>query len=209
MDFNRTTTAFRKTLATESSAYGVTLSDSSLNGLAGYYELLQRWNPRVHLVAPCTPEQFATRHVLESLIMLKYLPNGASVAEVGSGAGLPILPCLIVRPDITAVMFEISQKKAVFLREALGHTGLSARAVVKNDRFEDTEVPAAQFLTCRALDRFEEMLQHLLEWAPRPSTSLLFGAQRLAKKIESLGFESSAELIPNSKARFLYVVKKG
>ena len=209
MDATTATAQFRKSLASNAPAYGVTLSDQNIDELANYYELLQRWNPRVHLVAPCTAEQFATRHILESLLMLKHLPDGAKVVDVGSGAGLPIVPCLIVRSDTTAVLFEISQKKAVFLREALGHTHLSSRATVRNERFEDATVPPCEFLSCRALERFEEMLPHLLEWAPAQSTLILFGALRLSNQIESLGFASNAELIPRSKARFLYLVRKG
>lgn len=119
-----------------------------------------------------------------------------------------MLPCLIVREDLTAVLYEISQKKSVFLREALSHTGVSNRAQVKNERFETSEVPAVGFLTCRALERFEEMLPYLLKWAPSRATLILFGAKRLEKRIEGLGFSAKAELIPGSKARFLYVIKK-
>jgi 16S rRNA (guanine527-N7)-methyltransferase len=208
MNSAKNTVQFQMALASAASDYGVKLAASDLDELGKYFEILQRWNPRVHLVAPCTPEQFATRHILESLVMLKHLPTGASIAEVGSGGGLPIVPCMIVRPDITAVLFEISQKKSVFLREALIHCALSARATVRNERFEDTPSPEAGFLTCRALERFEDMLPHLLEWAPKQSTLILFGALRLVRRIESLGFTSTAELIPRSKARYLYLVRK-
>ena len=53
------------------------------------------------------------------LVLLKHLPANAKVVEVGAGAGLPIIPCLIVRPDLEAVLIEASKKKSVFLREAL------------------------------------------------------------------------------------------
>jgi 16S rRNA (guanine527-N7)-methyltransferase len=176
--------------------------------LEQYYELLNVWNARVHLVAPCSPQEFATRHILESLLLLKYLPRDATIAEVGAGAGLPMIPCLIVRPDLRAVLIEASQKKAVFLREALSRTSISMRANVIAERFERLPPPAVGFVTCRALERFEEMLPHLFEWAPASSTLLLFGGKRLESRIESLGFASSAEVIPQSKARFLFVVKK-
>lgn len=208
MNTSNTTAQFRSTLASAAVDYDVSLSSENIDGLAKYYDLLLRWNPRVHLVAPCSPGQFATRHILESLLMLKYVPNAARVAEVGSGGGLPILPGMIVRPDITATLFEISQKKSVFLREALSHCGLADRAKVMNERFENTASPQAEILTCRALERFEDMLPHLLDWAPATATLILFGALRLSKRIESLGFASTSELIPRSKARFLYVVKK-
>ena len=203
------TKIFRETLETEAAGYGVMLSQEAVDGLSQYYELLSRWNSRVHLVAPCSPREFATRHVLESLVLLKHLPNDAYVAEVGAGGGLPIIPCLIVRRDLRAILIEAAQKKAVFLREALTRTAISARASIINKRFESVAAPQVDFVTCRALERFEEMLPHLFEWAPRNATLLLFGAKRLETRIESLGFRSTAELMPRSKGRFLFVVNKG
>ena len=202
------TEKFAETVAGEAPSYAVSLTANSITQLSKYYELLQRWNTRLHLVAPCTPQQFATRHVLESLVLLKHLPANAKVVEVGAGAGLPIIPCLIVRPDLEAVLIEASKKKSVFLREALAHTGASTRGRVIDQRFENVEVPEVGFVTCRALERFDDMLPRLLAWAPPGSTLLLFGAKRLQPRIESEGYEASPELLTGSKARFLFVVDK-
>jgi 16S rRNA (guanine527-N7)-methyltransferase len=208
MNLTLATKQFRQTLESEASAYGVTVPGPALEALSQYYELLNAWNSRVHLVAPCSPQEFATRHVLESLLLLKYLPDKASVAEVGAGAGLPILPCLIVRPDLRAVLIEASKKKAVFLREALTRTATSKQASVIAERFENVAAPPIGFVTCRALERFEEMLPHLLDWAPAKATLLLFGGKRLERRIENLGFATAGELMPKSKARFLFLVNK-
>jgi 16S rRNA (guanine527-N7)-methyltransferase len=199
---------FRNTLDREAATYGVTLTAAALDRLSQYYELLNRWNSRVHLVAPCSPEEFATRHVLESLVLLKHLPAGASLADVGTGGGLPAIPCLIAQSELRAVLIESSQKKAVFLREALSQAGVLARASIINERFEDVVAPSVDFVTCRALDRFEEMLPELFEWAPVKSTLLLFGGAAIQTQIEKLGFSSSRELMPNSEGRFLFVVKR-
>jgi 16S rRNA (guanine527-N7)-methyltransferase len=208
MNATSATEQFRETLESEATSYEVTLPATALEVLSQYYELLSAWNSRVHLVAPCSPQEFAMRHILESLLLLKYLPNDAIVAEVGAGAGLPILPCLIVRPDLRAVLIEASQKKAVFLREALTKTATSKRATVLAERFENVATPAVAFVTCRALERFEEMLPRLFEWAPAKATLLLFGGKRLEQRIENLGFASTAELMPRSKGRFLFLVNK-
>ena len=199
---------FRETLTAEASTYDVTLTAEAIAGLSRYYDLLSLWNSRVHLVAPCSPAEFATRHVLESLVLLKYLSLHANIAEVGAGGGLPIVPCLIVRSDLRAILIESSQKKAVFLREALTHTGISPRASVINERFESVTTPSIDFVTCRALERFEEMLPNLFAWAPLNTTMLLFGAKRLETRIEALGFTSTARLMPRSKGRFLFIVRK-
>ena len=117
-------------------SYGLHLSSETLTQLGEYYRLLTRWNDRLHLVAPCAPEEFATRHVLESLLLLDHLPQHAKIADVGSGAGLPIIPCLVARADLEATLIESSQKKAVFLREAVRELGLKD-AEVETSRFEE------------------------------------------------------------------------
>ena len=194
---------FRITLETEAGSYGIGLSPDTLDGLVTYYELLNEWNPRLHLVAPASARELATRHVLESLLLLDHLPRDARVADIGSGAGLPIIPCLVARPDIQAVLIESSKKKAVFLREALKQTGTSARATVMAERFENVEPPHVDFVTCRALERFEETVPRLVKWAAENAVFLFFGGESLREAME--GLEFTAQLIPNSTKRFLYV----
>jgi 16S rRNA (guanine527-N7)-methyltransferase len=190
---------FEQSLSSRMASYDLALTAETLSQLGAYYRLLTHWNDRLHLVAPCTPEEFATRHVLESLMLLKHLPQNATIVDVGSGAGLPIIPCLIARPDLEATLIESSQKKAVFLREALNAVGRKATIVAR--RFQEIEAPAVSFVSCRALDQFVEKVSTLIEWAPKGSTLLLFGG-------ESLLPEANKFLIPNSEKRFLYILNK-
>lgn len=202
------TKQFTKVLETNATLYQVELTTQAVERLSKYYELLNVWNSRLHLVAPSSPGEFATRHVLESLLLLQYLPEGARVADIGSGAGLPIIPCLISRPDIEAVLIEASKKKAVFLREALSQTSTSRQAGVIAERFENIAAPDIDFITCRALERFEKMLPTLFKWAPAKTTFLFFGGEGLAREIQNFGLASTAVLIPNSKRRFLFIVTR-
>ena len=151
-------------------SFSLDLPGETVTRLGEYYSLLTRWNDRLHLVAPCAPEEFAVRHVLESLLLLRYLPSDASVADIGSGAGLPIIPCLIARPDLEATLIESSQKKSVFLLEALKQLGLKGTIIAR--RFEEVEAPSVSFVTCRALDQFTTKVSALINWAPQGSTLL-------------------------------------
>lgn len=202
------TVQFKESLKAEMASYGLALSRESLDGLARYFELLSDWNSRLHLVSFQSPEEFATRHVLESLLLLKYLPQGARVADVGSGGGLPIVPCLIARSDLQAVLVESSKKKALFLREFLREPLTKERARVFAERFENVATPEVDFVTCRALERFETMLPPLINWAPPAGTLLLFGGEGLGRVIGDLALSNERILIPNSARRFLFIVNK-
>jgi len=191
---------FEEALKSNQSMFEVDLGSDSLAALSAYYSLLTRWNARLHLVAPCSPEEFATRHVLESLMLLKHLPANAKIADIGSGAGLPIIPCLIVRPDLHATLIESSHKKSVFLREALN--AVARNATIISRPFEEVPPPDVSFVTCRALDQFTEKVPAIIEWAPAGSTLLLFGGETLREKLSK---ETQEYKIPLSERRFLFV----
>jgi 16S rRNA (guanine527-N7)-methyltransferase len=192
------TERFEKSLLANMGVYGVELSPETVAQLATYYSLLIRWNERLHLVAPCSPEEFATRHVFESLMLLEHLPQNAKIADVGSGGGLPIVPCLIARPELEATLIESSEKKAVFLREALNAVGRNASIIAK--RFEEMDAPDVAFISCRALDRFISKIPVLTAWAPDGATLLLFGGEKL--------IDGDAYLLPGSEKRYLFLKRK-
>ena len=196
---------FAKAIEAHAAEFGIDLADRQVEVLADYYELVMKWNERLHLVAPGAPEDFATRHVLESLVLLRHLSQGATVVDVGSGGGLPIIPCLLARPDLRATLIESSTRKIVFLREALRPVKPSDRAQVINARFEEIDLPASDFLTCRALDRFSQLLPTLIQRARPNTTMLLFAGEALTKQIQSLIPSATAERMPLSEKRFLVI----
>jgi 16S rRNA (guanine527-N7)-methyltransferase len=201
---------FDATLETQAARYGVELDAQGRARLNAYYEQLLKWNARLHLVAPCAPAEFATRHVLESLTAVRYMREGARVCDVGSGGGLPIIPCLVVRADLRATLVEASTKKAVFLREALRQIELQDRAEVLAERFERTPAPEADAVTCRALERFTEMYQRLVEWSPPACRLLFFGGSALGELIErdeNLRTFTAIKM-PDSEGRFLFVCER-
>lgn len=199
---------FSSALKEYAARFNVQLDAHKIARLREYYEQVIVWNTRLHLVAPCSPAEFATRHVLESLLAIECMTEGTHVADIGSGAGLPVIPCLIARSDLRATLFESSKKKAIFLREALRRLDLSVRAEVVAERFEKMPAPKADFITCRALERLTEMFKPLLDWSPMASTLLIFGGEALRKEIEKCSLDFQAVRIPESERRFLFITKR-
>ncbi len=200
--------AFSESFKQHAPDFGVEYLADRAAQFAAYYELLLKWNPRIHLVAPCSAEEFAIRHVLESTLLLKHLPLGAAVVDVGSGAGLPIIPCLLARDDLRATLIESSKKKAVFLNEALRVIASPERAAVIAVRFEETPSPPADFVTCRALDGFAEKLSQLVDWGPPGAKFGFFVGEDLRDQIPSLLPVIQVEQIPLSDRRFLVIASR-
>jgi len=196
----RVVNEFEQSLVANMGSFNLDLPVETVSRLGEYYSLLTRWNDRLHLVAPCSPEEFAVRHVLESLMLLPHLPPNARLADIGSGGGLPIIPCLIARPDLQATLIESSQKKSVFLREA----SRSLQATIIAQRFEQADPPPVDFVTCRALDQFMQKLPALINWAGG-KTLLLFGGESLREELRKANVTFEAFLIPQSEKRFLFL----
>lgn len=186
--------------------FGLELGDDVIGRLADYYQLVQDANPILHLVGPCTAAEFATRHILESLTLLEHLPKDARFVDVGAGAGLPSLPCLIARNDLSGILVESKEKKAEFLTEAVESLGLSPRSTIVSRQFSETEPADARFVTCRALDKLTQKLPQLRRWSGR-RTMLLFGGENLRDALQAMNARYVQKLMPLSERRFLFVVE--
>ena len=198
---------FIESIEKHQSDFGLALNEEKIGALADYYELVQANNPLLHLVAPCSAEEFAVRHVLESLTLLEFLPEGARFADVGTGAGLPSIPCLLAREDLRGVLIESKIKKAKFLGEVLAKLTLSERARIFNRQFEEVELTGdVRHVTCRALDKFTERLPRLLKWS-KNRRLLFFGGVSLAGALQKHKVKFREKLMPLSEQRFLFIAE--
>lgn len=105
------------------------LSAAQLAQFETYYAMLADWNTRVNLTAITEPEDVAKKHFLDSLAAAPYLKQGASIVDVGTGAGFPGLPLLILRPDLKVTLIDSLQKRLVFLEAVLKELKLNAELV--------------------------------------------------------------------------------
>jgi len=84
--------------------------------LAEYLERLWRQNRDLNLVSrKMTPDALVSDHLLDCLIALPFFPVGRTVADLGSGGGLPAIPLAICRPETSFWLFEKSPLKNKFL----------------------------------------------------------------------------------------------
>ncbi|HJS52542.1 MAG TPA: RsmG family class I SAM-dependent methyltransferase [Pyrinomonadaceae bacterium] len=195
-----------KALESNELTFGLDLSTEQIERLADYCDLVQKHNPLLHLVGPCMPEEFAVRHILESLTLLEHLPTNSKFVDVGAGAGLPSIPCLIVRDDLRATLIESKGKKAGFLQTAIAKCKLYGRAEVINQQFFEAKKPDVSFVTCRALDKFTEKLPQLLKWSG-DCILLFFGGPALRSAMRKHVLVRHERLMPLSEQRYLFVAE--
>ncbi|MFN2502284.1 MAG: 16S rRNA (guanine(527)-N(7))-methyltransferase RsmG [Pyrinomonadaceae bacterium] len=184
--------------------FGVALIDEAIDRLAMYYELILQHNQLLHLIAPMPAEEFAVRHVLESLTMLQFLRPAARFIDVGSGGGLPAAPCLLVRNDLRAVLVESKEKKAAFLSLVAEKLDIGTRTQVLNRQFSELDPRGTEAVSCRALDKFTQKLPQLVKWAGKRQL-LLFGGPNLRDALQVNGVTHTEKLMPLSEKRYLFI----
>ena len=98
-------------------SFGVELNDIQLMKLDQYAEMLVDWNTRINLTSITDSEGIMIRHFEDSLAMLRYIyiPQGAKMIDVGSGAGFPGLVLKIARPDLQITLLDSLNKRISFL----------------------------------------------------------------------------------------------
>lgn len=117
--------------------FKIKLNDTQLEQLNIYFNLLVEWNEKINLTAITDEQGVAVKHFADSLTLFNYIdmPTGASVIDVGTGAGFPGLVLKIARPDIKLTLLDSLNKRLLFLQTVLDETGLEARLV--HSRAED------------------------------------------------------------------------
>lgn len=105
------------------------LTELQLSRFETYYEMLVDWNSRVNLTAITEKSEVAKKHFFDSMQGAALIPEGARCIDVGTGAGFPGVPLLILRPDLDLTLLDSLNKRLNFLKELLEALGLSATLV--------------------------------------------------------------------------------
>ena len=140
------------------------LSDGQLKQLDRYLDLLLDANTRMNLTRIVDREQAAIGHVGDALTLLPFLPTHSfTLADIGSGGGVPGIPLAIACPECTIILIESTNKKAVFLRSCADQIGLSNVRVLPVRAEEAGRGPLREtldFVTARGVGE----LVFLIEW---------------------------------------------
>ena len=113
------------------------------------------------LIGPREGERIWERHIFNCLPVTELIPQGASLFDIGSGAGLPGIVIALARPDLKVTLIEPLERRVEFLKEA---TAGSEIEVIRG-RAQDVK-KTAEYVTARAvapLEKLKKMSWHLVK----------------------------------------------
>jgi 16S rRNA (guanine527-N7)-methyltransferase len=162
-----------------------------------YANLLIRDSDLLGLLGPREMPKLWTRHILNSAAVSELVPVGASVADVGSGAGLPGIPMAIAQPNAEFTLIEPMERRSDWLKQVVTDLGLSnvrvqrARAEEVGDVFD--------LVTARAVSALPKLLRLTVPLTKSGGAIIALKggraqeeieeAKKLVKKLKIAGFE--------------------
>lgn len=115
--------------------YGFCLTDKQLQQFDQYYNYLVQTNEKFNLTAITQHDEVYVKHFVDSMLGATFIKEGATVCDVGAGAGFPSVPLKILRSDLDVTMVDSLNKRVNFLVEVGALLDIKLNAV--HSRAED------------------------------------------------------------------------
>jgi 16S rRNA (guanine527-N7)-methyltransferase len=153
------------------------VSRETMQKLQDFVSILTEWNEKMNLVSKNSLSEVWSRHVFDSLQLVKYLPEKIEkLVDIGSGAGFPgvVLAVYLAEksPETKVFLVESITKKANYLLSVCSELGLKNVKVI-NNRIENEKFDGVDVITARAVASLKILCEYAYK-AGSSKTNLLF-----------------------------------
>lgn len=162
----------KELLINTSDKYGINLDDTAVERFDIYAKLLVEWNKVMNLTGITEPDEIIVKHFVDSLTFLTYVdvPRGASLIDVGTGAGFPGVPLMIARPDLKVTLLDSTKKRLNFLADVSRETNLEAEIIharAEDAGKQDCYRERFDFATARAVTNLRDLSEYCLPFVKK------------------------------------------
>lgn len=197
----------------------IELSQDKADKLLKLYEFLVEYNQNVNLTAITDFEEVVVKHFIDSVLPFSMIDikENSSFIDVGTGAGFPSIPLMIVRPDLKGTLLEALNKRCVFLEKACELADVDAKVV--HGRAEDyakEKREAFDFATARAVAAMPVLSEYCIPYVKTGGRFIALKSvnedeSQCEKAVKVLGGKIAKikdYTITNGDSRRLFVVEK-
>ena len=170
------------------------------------------------LLGPDEGERIWSRHVLNCAGLADLIPHGLSVADVGSGAGLPGIVLALMRPDLEITLIESLERRVEFLNTTVSNLGLANQVSVRRARAEDVQ-DIYDVVTARAVANLSKLLRwtkhligrngQLLALKGQSATTEVVKAKNLLKQLNLRAEVLTVSVLPETQPTWVVRVARG
>lgn len=182
-------------------------------------DFMVEYNKNVNLTSITEFEEVVVKHFVDSVLpfFMVDIPQGSSFIDVGTGAGFPSLPLLIVRPDLKGTLCDSLNKRCVYLELACEKIGVKAEIIhARSEELGRKKRECFDFATARAVAAMPVLSEYCVPFVKVGGRFIALKSVNeninpSAGAVSKLGGEIELikdYTIPNGDSRRLVVVKK-
>lgn len=154
------------------------------DGVARYAELLRDQGELRGLIGPREVPRIWERHILNSAAVVPYLPTSGSVADIGSGAGLPGIVIAVMRPELDVILVEPMERRTTWLTEVVAELGLTNVQVKRGRAEEYHDAFEADAVTSRAVAALSKLVRMSMPLVRVGGELVILKGRNVAQEIE-------------------------
>ena len=157
---------FFEKMQEKSKDLGVRFSVKQTEQFFEYMNLLIEWNEKMNLTAITDPNEIILKHFIDSITILKDIPDNSKLVDVGTGAGFPGIPLSIMNPTLKITLVDSLNKRLIFLQEVVNKLKLENIEIVhaRAEEFGQNKKYREQFdiATSRAVANLSTLSEYLI-----------------------------------------------
>ncbi len=198
---------------------GISISGEQAEKLIRLCDYMVEYNRNVNLTSITEFSEVVVKHFVDSVLpfYMADIPEGSSFIDVGTGAGFPALPLLIVRPDLRGTLCDSLNKRCVYLEKVCGEAGIRAEIVhARSEELGRQRREQYDFAAARAVAAMPVLAEYCIPFvkvggsfiALKSVNEDIRAAEGAIKKLGGEIREVRDYTLPNGDARRLAVIKK-
>lgn len=154
------------------------------DGVARYAEMLLDQGELRGLIGPREVPRIWERHILNSAAVAQYLPTSGSVADIGSGAGLPGVVVAVMRPELEVILVEPMERRTTWLSEVVTELGLTNVQVKRGRAEEFHDAFEVDAVTSRAVAPLSKLVRMSMPLVRVGGEMVMLKGRSVAEEIE-------------------------